>query len=177
MGGVPNKQSKFAALVGNSLRNVGYAGAWREDPVEPGGYVEWLVLHFTDGGVVRITTDPECSSWGLDLYDGEVEDPLAVMNWWTPAPGDPWSSLLGAKLVRTRLLWQQDTDGGERCARLQAVVLEFDRSPAVYVAAACWLPERKLGVPADNVAVVFGAADALRCGLQVPQEGQGPDPE
>jgi hypothetical protein len=169
-----------ALLVGHAVTRVRYLGAWASAPEDPDAYVEWVELTMEDGAVLRVTTDPDFGTDGIAIYEGPFPGPEEHLQVLDAGTRSGWARVLGHAVTGSTVHWSAadlmridvaDDDRGSVSARTTRVdvpsdlELRFANGDAVFLTASSWDGEGGLVPEQDNVAVVFGDADATRLGI------------
>lgn len=168
-------------LVGHSISRVRYLGWWQEAPEEPGAYVEYVELTMDDDAVLRVSTDAdEFGSYGISIYEGPYPAPADAIHVLDASDRGEWKPLLGVTVAAATIGWAEVevarvhvaeppesppakrvvTVGTERIVVSCELRLTFEGGASVILTAAAWGTDGTLITESDNVAVVFGEADA-----------------
>lgn len=172
-----------ALLVGHALARVRYLGWWQVAPEESGAYVEYVEVTMDDGAVLRVTTDPdEFASYGISIYEGPYPAPNDAIQVFDASSCEGWRALLGVAVAASSIGWAEVevarvhvaesperppgtprvSVGTERVLVPCELDLTFQDGNSVVLTAAAWSNDGTLETESDNVAVVFGDADAER---------------
>lgn len=179
-------EESAALLVGHTITRVRYLGWWKEAPEEPEAYVEYVEVTMEDGAVLRISTDADDNgTHAISLYEGPYPAPTEGILALDASGRGGWKSLLGLAVTASSIGWAEVgvarvrvRESPERVSEkpvvsvgMERVVvpcelnLQFQDGGSVILTAAAWSSDGTLVTDSDNVAVVFGEADAERLGI------------
>jgi hypothetical protein len=186
MGDRESLEESAGLLVGHSISRVRILGWWDGAPEEPGAYVEFVEVTMDDGAVLRVSTDSdELGPYGISIYEGTYPPPAEAIQVLDATGCGDWPSLLGATIVESKIGWAEvevarvyRPDSARHpparpavSVRMERVVIpcdleiRFHGGGSVILAAAAWNSDGTLATECDNVAIVFGDADAQRLGV------------
>lgn len=149
------REEAFQRLSGRALVSVGYMGAWRTAPSEPGAYVEWVELELVGGDRVRITTEPDFGDHGLVVLEGAVDRGNAL-KFQDASQERVWARVVRKRVVGVKVLWRPllyaaAAMEGELPEYPRDVVLTFEDGDVVVLSAASVGQDGKPVLGVDSV--------------------------